>query len=100
MKVDYTAVLKAVEPETTVYFWELLKEQKTGLSFGQVDSESYSTVGARRSGKAREVVVGPGGIVAEAAWDYGATRSIVESVTTSMGWRLKTVLRKSAAQWT
>ena len=100
MKVGYTAVLKAVEPEATVYVWELLKEQKTGLSFGQVDSESYSTVGARRSGKTREVVVGPGGAVADVAWDYGATRSIVESVTTSMGWRLKTVLRKSAAQWT
>lgn len=100
MKVEYAAVLKAVEPEATVYFWEILKEQKAGLSFGQLDSESYTTLGARRSGETREVVVGPGGVVADAAWDYGATRSIVESVTASRGWRLTTVIRKAAAQWT
>ena len=98
-KIEYSAVLKAVEPEATVYFWEVLKEQGSGLGLGQLDSESYTTVGMKRSGKVKEVDLGPEGVVADAAWDYAATRQIVESVAAARGWRLKTVLRKSSAQW-
>jgi hypothetical protein len=98
-KVEYQAVMKAVEAERIIYFWEVLKEKGAGLSFGGMESESYSTFGAKRSGKKREIVIGPGGKAIDYEWDYGATRSIVESAAAPMGWTLKVVLKKSKAQW-
>ena len=98
-KIEYSAVLKAVEPERTVYFWEILKEKGAGLSFGGLESESYSTFGTKRSGATKEVVLGPGGVEMNASWDYGATRQIVEGVAQQNGWTVKTVLKKSAAQY-
>lgn len=98
-KIEYSAILKAVEAERTVYFWELLKESGSGLNFGGFQAESYSTVGTRRFGKKKDVVLGPGGVEVNAHWDYAATRSIVESVAESQGWRVKTVLRKGAAEY-
>ncbi len=98
-KIEYEAILKAVEPERTVYFWEILKEKGAGLSFGGMESESYSTFGAKRSGKTKQVVIGPGGVEIDAEWDYAATRRIVEDVAVRNGFNLKVVLRKRAAQW-
>jgi hypothetical protein len=97
-KVDFEAVLKAVETERTIYYWEILKEKGAGLSFGGFEAESYSTMGGKRWGTKKEVLIGPGGTVAY-EWDYGQTRQIVESVAGRLGWRVKTVLRKGSAQW-
>ena len=97
-KVEFEALLKAVEPERTVYYWEILKEKGAGMSFGGFEAESYSTFGTKRSGTKKEVLVGPGGAVAW-DWDYAKTRQIVEAVAARHGWRVKTVLRKGSAQW-
>ncbi len=98
-KVEYSAILKALEAERTVYFWEVLKESGAGLSFGGFESESYSTFGTTRSGKTKQVVLGPDGKEVDVEWDYGATRKIIESVAAAHGWRVKTVLRKGSAKW-
>ena len=98
-KIEYSAILKAVESERTVYFWEMLKESGGGLSFGGFESESYSTFGTKRSGKKKEVVLGPNGVEIDAGWDYSATRKMVEAVAAARGWRVKTVLRKGAAEY-
>jgi hypothetical protein len=98
-KVTYEAMLKAVEPEQTVYFWEALKESGGGLSFGGVESESYTISGTKRSGKKKETVVGPGGVVADYAWDFSTTRLLIEDAVAARGWRMKTVLRKGSARW-
>ena len=98
-KVEYSAALKAVEPERTVYFWELLKEKGAGLSFGTMESESYSTFGAKRYGTTKEVVIGPGGKAVDYSWDYGKTRAIVEAAVAQHGWRVKVVLNKAKAMW-
>lgn len=98
-KVEYSAILKAMEPERTIHFWEMLKESGGGLNFGGFESESYSTVGMKRFGKKKEVVAGPGGVAMDYDWDYAATRRIVEDVAARHGWRVKVVLRKSSAQW-
>jgi hypothetical protein len=98
-KVEYEAVLKAVETERTIYFWEILKETGGGLSFGGMEAETYSTFGAKRSGTKKEVVIGPGGKAVDYTWDYAATRGIVEAAAAQQGWTTKTVLRKSKAQW-
>ncbi len=97
-KVDFEALLKAVEAERTVYYWEILKEKGAGLSLGGFEAESYSTMGAKRWGTKKEVIIGPGGGV-DYQWDYARTRQIVEAVAARHGWKVKTVLRKGAAQW-
>jgi len=97
-KVDYEAALKAVEADRTVYFWEILKEKGSGLSFGGIESESYSTFGAKRYGTKKEVVIGAGG-VASVEWDYGRTRAIVESVAARHGFGVKVVLNRKKASW-
>jgi len=97
-RVDYSAILKTVEAERTVYFWEMLKEQSSGLSFGSVDTESTTTFGNSRSGTVKQVLMTSNGPV-EIEWDYGQTRAIVESVAARHGLAIKVVLRKKSAQW-
>jgi hypothetical protein len=98
-KVDYSAVMKAVEAERTIHYWEIIKEQGAGLTFGGVDTETYSTFGAARSGTKHEAVLGANGVAMDYEWDYGATRAIVESVAARHGWTVKVVLRKKSAEW-
>ena len=98
-KVEYSAHMKAVEPERTLYFFEILKEQGAGLSFGGFESESYTTFGKKRSGKTKEVVLGPNGVAMDYEWDYGQTRAIVESVCARHGWTVKVVLRPGSAKY-
>jgi hypothetical protein len=98
-KVEYEAILKAVEAERTIYFWEILKEKGGGLSFGGFEAETYSTFGTKRSGTKKEVVLGPGGKAVDYEWDYAATRQIVEAAAARQGWTVKTVLNKRKVQW-
>lgn len=98
-KVEYSAHMKAVEAERVLYFFEILKESGGGLSFGGFQSESYSTFGAKRSGKTKEVVLGPNGVAMDYEWDYGQTRAIVESVCARHGWTVKVVLRPGSAKY-
>lgn len=98
-KVEYSAILKAVEQEKTIYLWEMLKESGGGLSFGSVQAESYSTFGTKRWGKTSEKIIGPEGVAMDASWDYGATRTTIERLATERGWRVKTVLQRKSAQW-
>jgi hypothetical protein len=97
-KVDFEAIMKAVEPDHTVFYWEILKEKGAGISLGGFESESYSTFGAKRSGTKKELIVGPGGVVAY-EWDFAKTRQIIEATAAQHGWTVKTVLKKSSAQW-
>jgi hypothetical protein len=98
-KVTYEAAMKAVEPERTLYFWEVLKESGGGLSFGGADFESTTTFGTKRSGKTKEVVIGPQGVVVDYSWDYAATRNLVTEIAGRHGWQVKTVLVKKKAMW-
>lgn len=97
-KVQFEAAMKAVEQEHTLYYWEVLKESGGGVSFGGFEGESYSTFGGKRWGKTAETVIGPGG-TQSFSWDYAQTRRIVEATAAQLGWRTKTVLRKSSAKW-
>jgi len=96
-RVEYSAVLKAVEADSTVYFWEMLKERTSGLSFGTFESESYTTVGTKRSGTKSEATVGPGSSSWE--WGYGTLRRLVEDVAARHGFTVRVVLVKNAACW-
>jgi hypothetical protein len=96
-RVEYTAVLKAVEQERTVYFWELLKERTSGLSFGTFESESYSQWGTKVSGTKSEATVGPGSTSWE--WGYGTLRALVEEVAGRHGFTVRVVLTKHGASY-
>lgn len=97
-KVDFEAVLTVSDADRAVYYWEILKERGGGLSFGTVESESYSVSGWKRSGTKSETVVGPQGVALDYAWDYGKTRALVEQACARHGYALKVVLRKSKAE--
>ncbi len=98
-KVEYSAVMKAVESENTLYFWEILKESGAGLSFGGFEAETYGVSGKSRSGVQKMMIVGTDGVPVEWEWDYADTRRIVEDVAARHGWNTKVVLQKKSAQW-
>jgi len=98
-KVDYSAVMKAVETELTIYFWDIVKESGAGLNFGGFEAETYSVSGKSRSGVQKMMIVGADGTPVEWEWDYAATRRIVEDVGARHGWKTKVVLQKKSAQW-
>ncbi|MDI6843113.1 MAG: hypothetical protein QMC94_01760 [Anaerosomatales bacterium] len=97
-KVDFEAVLTVSEPERTVYYWEILKERGSGLSFGTVESESFTISGTKRWGQKSETVAGPQGVAMDYSWDYARTRELVEQACARHGYRVKVVLRKSKAE--
>lgn len=96
-RVDYSAVLKAVEADRTVYFWELLKERTSGFAFGSADSGSFTQSGLGRSEQRTETVMGPGSVSWE--WGYGTLRKLVEDVAARHGFTVRVVLTKHAASW-
>jgi len=96
-RVEYSAVLKAVEADRTVYFWELLKERSTGMTFGTMESESYTQIGMKRSGTGDEAFVGPGSVSWE--WGYGTLRKLIEEVAARHGFTVRVVLTQHAASW-
>lgn len=98
-KVEYSAVMKAVEPELTLYFWEIVKESGAGLNFGGFEAETYSISGKTRSGMQKMMILGANGVPVEWEWDYAATRSVVEDAAARHGWKTKVVLQKKSAQW-
>jgi hypothetical protein len=98
-KVEFSAMMKAVEAERTVYYWEMLKESSSGLNFGGFDAEMSTTSGTKRWGTTKETVIGPDGVAMEYEWDYAATRRIVEDVAARHSWQVKVVLQKNSAQW-
>ena len=91
--------MKAVEPERTIYFWEILKESGAGLNFGGFEAETYGVSGKSRSGVQKMMIVGANGVPVEWEWDYADTRRIVEDVAARHGWNTKVVLQKKSAQW-
>lgn len=97
-KVEYSAIMRVDEAERTVYWWEMLKESGAGLSFGGMQTESYSTFGAKRSGTTKEVVIGPGGVAMSYSWDYASTRQLAEEIANRHGLKLKVVMRKKNAE--
>lgn len=96
-RAEYTAALRVAEAERAVYFWEMLKDQSSGMAFGPVESGSYANAGTGRSGAKKAAAVGPGSASWE--WGYGTTRTIVEEVAARHGYEVHVVLIRQAAAW-
>ncbi len=82
-RIEYSAALKAVEADRTVYFWEMLKEASGGFE--------------KPSGKKAETVIGPGSTSWE--WGYGTQRALVEDVAARHGFTVRVVLDRRSATW-
>jgi hypothetical protein len=95
-RIDYSAVLKAVESDGTVYLWEMLKERTTGFSYGTFDSESNAAAGTRKGASAHPPM-GPGSPSWE--WGFGTLRPLVEQTAVRHGFVVREVLTRRAACW-
>lgn len=98
-KVEYSACLLVKGDERTAIFWEMIKESGSGMDFGGGFKTETFGGGKTLFGKTREVQYGPDGKVIDYAWDYARTRSIIEHVVNSNGWKFKTVLMKGKAMY-
>jgi len=99
-RVEYSACLTAREEERKVVFWEMLKEQGSGIRglFAGIKVETYSSDGKTVSGKVRGIGWNPSGKAVDYEWDYAQTRHLVEGIVKSHGWRFATTLRKGQAE--
>jgi hypothetical protein len=95
-RVDYCAVLKAVESEGTVYLWEMLTERTSGFSYGTFDSEANLAAGSRQGGSGHPPM-GPGSPSWE--WGFGTLRPLIEQTAARHGFVLHEVLTRRAACW-
>jgi len=85
-RIEYSAALKAVEADRTVYFWEQLK-----------DGSEYALSGKKGSGSKAGSAVGPGSSSWE--WGYGTQLAHVEEVAHRHGFTVKVVLARHSATW-
>jgi hypothetical protein len=88
-RVEYSAALKAVEEDRTVYFWEQLKDRSV--------AEEQALPGKKGSGTKAESAVGPGSASWE--WGYGTQLAHVEEVAHRHGFTVRVVLARTSATW-
>jgi hypothetical protein len=96
-RTEYAAALKVSEVDRTVHFWELLREQATGIALATFDAEGHATHGAAAPGLKPRLAVGHGSTSWE--WGYGTTLAVVEEVAIRHGFTVRTVLSRREATW-
>jgi len=91
-KVTYTAQLLLREEEKTAYFWEMLKETSSGLSFN-AGFQKKKIKGVEVFQQAREKGFSPTGEpVYDYQFDYGSLREAFKQQLQARGWKFKVVL--------
>ena len=95
----YSAVMKAVESDLTLYFWDGIEELGADLVPGGAETVSKPTDGVSRSSVQKMLLMGGDGAPVEWEWDYAKTRDLVESVTARNGWQTKVVAVEESARW-
>ena len=97
--VNYAARILLNEKEKTAYYWEMLKETSSGLSFS-MGVQKKKIKGVEVFQQIRERGYAPGGeLVYDYQFDYGSLRDAVKQLLQSYGWRLKTVIMKGKASY-
>lgn len=97
-KITYEALIFADEASSTVFMWEMTKEELHGLSFGGESGTSFQS-GRTLFRKVKSVQYGPDGKAYEYTLDIGAISKAVKETAIQHGWRFKTVLRRDKASW-
>jgi hypothetical protein len=91
-KVTYSARLLLNEEEKTAYYWEMLKESSSGLSF-QMGMQKKKIKGIELFQQSREKGYAPGGeLVYDYQFDYGSLREAFRRLVESRGWKFKVVI--------
>ena len=97
--VNYAARILLNEQEKTAYYWEMLKETSSGLSFS-MGIQKKKIKGIEVFQQSRERGYAPGGeLVYDYQFDYGSLRDAVKQLLQSSGWKLKTVIMKGKASY-
>jgi hypothetical protein len=97
--VTYAARILFNEKEKTAYYWEMLKETSSGLSFS-MGVQKKKIKGIEVFQQSREGGYAPGGeLVYDYQFDYGSLRDAVKQLLFSYGWKLKTVIMKGKASY-
>ncbi len=97
--VNYAARILLNEQEKTAYYWEMLKETSSGLSFS-MGVQKKKIKGIEVFQQSRERGYAPGGeLVYDYQFDYGSLRDAVKQLLQSYGWKLKTVIMKGKASY-
>jgi hypothetical protein len=93
-KVSYTAQLLLKEEERTAYYWEMLKETSSGLSFS-AGFQKKKIRGIEVFQQAREKGFSPTGEpVYDYQFDYGSLRDAFKKLLQARGWKFKIVLSR------
>jgi len=93
-KVTYAAQLLLKEEEKTAYYWEMLKETSSGLSFS-AGFQKKKIRGVEVFQQAREKGFSPTGEpVYDYQFDYGSLRDAFKQLLQSRGWKFKVVLAR------
>ncbi len=96
-KVVYNAQILFAEDERTAYFWEMLKESSSGISF-QIGVQKRMVKGVELFQKIKERGFAPDGeLVYDYQFDYSSLREAVRKIVQSKGWKFKVVLIKGKA---
>lgn len=91
-KVTYSARLLLNEAEKTAYYWEMLKESSSGLSF-QMGIQKKKIKGIELFQQSREKGYAPGGeLVYDYQFDYGSLREAFKRLIESKSWKFKVVI--------
>lgn len=97
--VVYTAKLLLSEKDNTAYYWEMLKETSSGLSFS-VGLQKKKIKGVELFQKNREKGYTPTGeIIYDYQFDYGSLREAFKHLMQDYGWKFKTVILKGKATY-
>ncbi|MDQ7795102.1 MAG: hypothetical protein RDU89_11930 [bacterium] len=97
-RITYQAAILADEDARTVWMWEKTTEATKGLSFG-AGAESHFQSGRTLFRKVKGVHRGLDGSTREYSVDLGAIVKAVRDAAVQGGWRLKTVLNRSRAEY-
>ncbi len=98
-KVVYSAQLLLKEAERTAYYWEMLKESSSGISF-QMGMQKKKIKGIELFQKNREKGYAPDGkLVYDYQFDYGSLRELFKNIVESYGWQFKVVILKSKSTY-
>ncbi len=97
--VTYAARILLSEKDKTAYYWEMLKETSSGISFS-MGIQKKKIKGIEVFQQIRERGYAPGGeLVYDYQFDYGSLRDAVKQLLQSYGWKLKTVIMKGKASY-
>jgi len=96
-KAEYSAVLKAIEADHSVHFWEQLTDRAADATRAALESDNGPAADPEGPGTVQDSGIGPG--TASWDWGHGTLRRVVEEVAARHGFHVRVELDRQAAVW-